>query len=318
VRLRAGGASGAAGADPDLAPVLPPRRSRALGLLLAGEVAAVLALQALGRVRALQIPWHARLLAWLLHSPLQVVLGAVGRLAALLLAWWLLASTVLYLLAAVARVPGAVTRLAASMALPLVRRVADQALALGIATSIVGSASAAAAGPAAALPAGAGGAAAAVADAAATAAPAAGAAAAGGAAGQHVYTPKPAGASAAVAGAQGQHVYTPKPAGFPPRARAARPPRTTTPRRRAPTTRQRSRRARAATGAVHRVARGENLWMIARDHLAAVTGRPRASLRGREIARYWLRVIAANRGSFASGDPDVIYPGERVRLPRVS
>jgi hypothetical protein len=68
----------------------------------------------------------------------------------------------------------------------------------------------------------------------------------------------------------------------------------------------------------HRVAQGENLWTISRDHLAAATNRRSVDLSDHEIATYWLRVIAVNRGSLRSGNPDLIFPGELIMFPPVS
>jgi hypothetical protein len=68
----------------------------------------------------------------------------------------------------------------------------------------------------------------------------------------------------------------------------------------------------------HRVVPGDNLWTIARDRLAEVRGRPATQLSDREIAAYWLKVIKANRARLNSGDPDLIYPGERTVLPPVA
>ena len=68
----------------------------------------------------------------------------------------------------------------------------------------------------------------------------------------------------------------------------------------------------------HRVVPGDNLWTIARDHLAEIRGRPAAELSDREIAVYWLKVIKANRARLKSGEPDLIYPGERTVLPPVA
>jgi nucleoid-associated protein YgaU len=65
------------------------------------------------------------------------------------------------------------------------------------------------------------------------------------------------------------------------------------------------------------VVSGDNLWTIARDHLAEIRGRPAAELSDREIAVYWLKVIKANRARLKSGEPDLIYPGERTVLPPV-
>jgi nucleoid-associated protein YgaU len=68
----------------------------------------------------------------------------------------------------------------------------------------------------------------------------------------------------------------------------------------------------------HRVVPGDNLWTIARDRLAEVRGRPATQLSDREIAAYWLKVIKTNRARLNSGDPDLIYPGERTVLPPVA
>jgi hypothetical protein len=60
---------------------------------------------------------------------------------------------------------------------------------------------------------------------------------------------------------------------------------------------------------------GDNLWTIARDHIAAVTNRRSSDLSDHEIATYWLRVIAVNRAALRSGNPDLIFPGELIMLP---
>jgi hypothetical protein len=73
-----------------------------------------------------------------------------------------------------------------------------------------------------------------------------------------------------------------------------------------------------AEAGLHRVVEGDNLWTIARDHLAGVTRRRAGDLSEREIARYWLDVVDANRASLRSGDPDVIFPGETIKLPPVA
>jgi nucleoid-associated protein YgaU len=71
----------------------------------------------------------------------------------------------------------------------------------------------------------------------------------------------------------------------------------------------------AALPRIHRVAPGESLWTIARANLARGTGRNPAQLSNREVAVYWVRMVAANRARLRSGNPDLIYPGEYVRLP---
>jgi hypothetical protein len=57
---------------------------------------------------------------------------------------------------------------------------------------------------------------------------------------------------------------------------------------------------------------GENLWVIARDALARERGNEPTET---AVARYWLRVIDANRATLRSGDPNLIHPGEIVSLP---
>ena len=63
---------------------------------------------------------------------------------------------------------------------------------------------------------------------------------------------------------------------------------------------------------VHKVVRGDHLWSIACQHLEAIFSR---TLGEHEIAPYWVRVIEANRSNIRSGDPDLIYPGEQIVLP---
>jgi hypothetical protein len=65
------------------------------------------------------------------------------------------------------------------------------------------------------------------------------------------------------------------------------------------------------------VINGDNLWTIARDHLAQARGGGADKPATREVAAYWLRVVEANRLRLRSGDPDLIYPGERIVLPPV-
>jgi nucleoid-associated protein YgaU len=65
------------------------------------------------------------------------------------------------------------------------------------------------------------------------------------------------------------------------------------------------------------VKRGENLWTIARDHLASARSGGSGEPTNREVAEYWLRVMEANKGHLWSGDPDLIYPEEEITLPPV-
>ncbi len=111
------------------------RRAGSFLSLLAFEVAAVAILTRLGSIPELRIPWH-NLTPWLLDSPVEDVLVAILRSIALLIAWWLLGSNLLYLLASLTRVPSAI-RAVRWLTLPLVRRATDHALALTLATSLM-------------------------------------------------------------------------------------------------------------------------------------------------------------------------------------
>lgn len=72
---------------------------------------------------------------------------------------------------------------------------------------------------------------------------------------------------------------------------------------------------RGETPRVHEVAPGEHLWAIAADALAAHRGVAPAELPDREVAAHWREVIEANAGRLRSGDPDLVFPGEQLRLP---
>ncbi len=103
---------------------------RMLALLVAGEAIAVVALHRLGGVDGFAIPRHD-LARWLQQTPSEEVLLAGVRLAALVAAWWLLGSTLLYVAARVARLHGTATALGWAT-LPAVRRWADRAAAVSI------------------------------------------------------------------------------------------------------------------------------------------------------------------------------------------
>src|SRR5215207_11433048 len=124
----------------------PLRRTGSLLGLLGLELAAVAGLHWLGRFPGLRIRWDTPV-DWLLSSPVQDVLGALLRTVGLVMAYWLLASTVLYLLASLTRLPAAV-RAVGWATLPLARRVADHAVAVTLATSMVGGSTLGVAGPA--------------------------------------------------------------------------------------------------------------------------------------------------------------------------
>ena len=98
----------------------PLRRAGSFLALLAFEVAALALLTRLGGVSELRIPWHS-LTPWLLNSPVEVVLAAVLRTIALLIAWWLLGSNLLYLLVSLTRAGQQLAEKAAPNALAITR-----------------------------------------------------------------------------------------------------------------------------------------------------------------------------------------------------
>jgi hypothetical protein len=59
---------------------------------------------------------------------------------------------------------------------------------------------------------------------------------------------------------------------------------------------------------------GDHMWKLAEDRLRAILDRP---VTDAEIAPYWLRVIGANLATIRSGDPDLIFPGEILLLPPI-
>jgi hypothetical protein len=66
------------------------------------------------------------------------------------------------------------------------------------------------------------------------------------------------------------------------------------------------------------VAPGDDLWALAAARLAATRGIAAGDVADAEIAPYWVAVCERNRAALASGDPNLIFPGEVVTLPPVS
>ncbi len=66
------------------------------------------------------------------------------------------------------------------------------------------------------------------------------------------------------------------------------------------------------------VVEGDNLWTIAAARLARTSGRSPTDIPDAEVAPYWIRVCDENRARLASGDPNLIVPGERIVLPPFS
>jgi hypothetical protein len=63
---------------------------------------------------------------------------------------------------------------------------------------------------------------------------------------------------------------------------------------------------------------GDSLWEIAALAVARARGLPRPSLADADVAAYWVVVCDANRDQLASGDVDLLLPGETVVLPPVT
>jgi len=223
-------------------------------------------------------------LTWLRSAPLEDAVAATAWAAALGVAAWLALTTVGYLVARITRLRRA-SALLCRATVPLVRRLVDRALAISLATSI-------AAGPA--LPA----------LAAEPPPPVVFQIAEDGL--PHPTAPVLEASSdldrvimilpPGVAGAG----FAPRPA---PNTAPAQEPAGPAPESRPPESESR-----------HTVASGDNLWTIAAAHLRASSDHPPAT---GEVADYWRRVVAANESTLRSGDPNLIFPGEIVTLPRV-
>ncbi|HKE77599.1 MAG TPA: hypothetical protein VKB57_28520 [Acidimicrobiales bacterium] len=68
-----------------------------------------------------------------------------------------------------------------------------------------------------------------------------------------------------------------------------------------------------ADGSTWTVAPGDSFWSIAAE-LVTPAGGPAPT--ERQVARYWRRLIDANRGRLADpGNPDLLLPGQRLLLP---
>jgi hypothetical protein len=255
-----------------------PKARRVLVALLAAEFAAVIGLHRLGGADGFAIPHHD-VGRWLQQTPSEDVLLAGVRLAALVAAWWLLGSTLLYVGARVARLHGAPHALGWAT-LPLVRRWTDRALALSIvAASALGATRPAGADPPPTT----------------TAPPAVVVDA--------DHRDRSTLPDLPAATARTGRVAAPSSAGTVP---PVLPPLPLDP---APTAPAR------VPDATHTVMAGEHLWSIAAATVAARTGRSVEALAPADIAPFWVRLVERNRARVRSGDPSLVYPGEVVELP---
>lgn len=257
-------------------------RMRVAGLIGA-ELVLVAGLHALARLESFSIEW-SNLAGWFDDTPFEDAFGSAVLVVALGLAYWLLLSTVSYLAASVSDRP-AVLGAVGWLTLPPIRRLVSRAVALSLAAATL-------AGPLSP----------AVAN------------LAGGGGGTEVVVEvdgegrlHPPGMAEVGAGDE-----TPTGLIVPPHLQAppsdpgvgADDPEP------APATPVDGSITHTVT-----VRRGDHLWSLAGQHLARAWDR--SSLGEHEIARYWVQVIAANRATIRSGDPDLIYPGEIITLPAV-
>jgi hypothetical protein len=272
-----------------------PKARRVLVLLVASEAIAVVALHRLGGVDGFAIPRHD-FGRWLQQSTSEEVLLAVVRLVALLAAWWLLGSTMLYLAARVARLHGA-ARAVGWATLPAVRRWVDGAAAI----SIVAATALGVGQPAGADP-----------------PPTTSAASAPVVVGVDHRDPASVPSRPPSGVRTGQAVDSPPAPTVPPTGTTSPPP-TTAPPPVAPIVPTAPPPAAPppppAAGATHTVTGGEHLWSIAAARVASASGTPATNLSPADIAPYWLRVVELNRHRLRSGDPNLVYPGEVLELP---
>lgn len=261
------------------------RRAALLSVLLLD----VLALIWLGRRAGswLDIDWH-HLGPWLSSTPLVDQVAAAVRMMALTCMIWLLATSLLYAIATATQIPGAL-RIADVITLPAVRRMVDRALVLALtASTVVGPSTVAAS-----------------------------------AAGAHrapvilklAATPSPTPAPPLPTPPAPSPTPTPTPSP-PPTPGYVPTPAGPGPGPSSPSTQPTPTKPSTAW-TTHRVVPGDNLWKISAEHLADALGLDPPHISNRRIASYWLRVVSVNRASLRSGDPDLIYPGEVVRLPPI-
>ncbi|HEY4398673.1 MAG TPA: hypothetical protein VGO28_13470 [Acidimicrobiia bacterium] len=276
-----------------------PRARRRLALLVAAEAIAVVALHRLGDVDGFAIPNHD-LGRWLQQSTSEEVLLVAVRIVALVAAWWLLGTTLLYVAARAARLHGA-ARAVGCATLPSVRRWADRAVAVSIvaATALGLGRPAAADPPPTTLPAPV------VVDV------------------DH-RDPARVPARPPATARTGLAADPTPPSTVPPPGTTSPAPTTTAPV--APPTAgppvvpvapvAPPSPSAPTAGTTHTVIRGEHLWSIAAARVAGANGRQSGDdLAPSDVAPYWMRVVALNRPRLRSGNPDLVYPGEVVELP---
>lgn len=316
------------------------RKATPLIALFGFELAALFGLHLLGSSPQMQVDWND-LSGWLANSTIEEIVTPLIRLAALVVAYWMFVSTLLFTLAQLSRIPAAI-RATSMLTVPSVRRLVDGAVAVSIASSsIVGLGSTAAmAAPnpnnSIAIQTDLG-----VVDSPTTAPTTA-------ANNQQAGTTTTSGAPTTTTGAPtttttseapttttsaapsnnlpvapgpgDDFVNSPRPSGVPaptaPPSTQAPGTSTTTqaPKVETPSTAP-APGTQVAGVQEHKVVKGDNLWTISRDALASTTNRAPQDVSEAEIREYWLKVIDENRDNIRSGDPHWIFPGEVITLP---
>jgi len=256
-----------------------------------GECAALVLLHRVGSSGAVDWGDPGR---WLADTPPEDALVEVVRLAGLVLAWWLTATTVLYILARLTRVPS-LARSVQWATLAPVQRVVDGVLATSIvAGSTFGSATVALAEPGAPSPV-----VVQLDQAKQSGAP------------EPAYRPRPAGDGTATQPDSGSKATstTSAPAannGPPEPARRPAPPATE------------AAAVPPSTPTTYVVQAGDSLWRIAERQVAATMGRSPDDISVGEVHAYWVHLVETNRHRLRSGDPDLIHPDEVLVLPAAS
>ena len=277
----------------------------AAGVLAVGsfEAGTIVLLHRLGSKQWMTVPWDS-LQPWLDISPIEDVVAAALRSIALVVAYWVAGSTIAYGAARITRVPRLV-RATAWATLPPIRRAIDRAIAVTItAATLTAPLAPAIAGEIPSPP----------------------EPVVYQLSDQGVPTPvnpplvgsntdRPVDPTVILPPGIGSAGYTPQPAGSvtgnaadnpiaddgPTSAAGAHPENGT------------SNAAPVGQDTVYVVVMGDNLWTISASHLRNTY--PEWKGDAGEIATYWRRVIEVNAPNLQSGNPNLIYPGERIVLP---
>lgn len=248
-------------------------------------------------------PWH-ELATWIDTTPPSAVAVGLLRPAVLLLAAYLLVTTLVYVAARAARLP-ALVRATAPLTLPVIRRAADRFVAVGLVTATTTGVLA----PSAAL--------------AAAPRPVVTLAADGtllppGLRVPSTVAPTPGATPGATPGptpsTPAAELPIPTPAAPAPTELMTDPAVDAT-RTSDPAVAPATAPAASDQAQVHVVAPGEHLWAIAARQVAAARGVGTDALTDADVAPQWRRIVAANTPRLRSGDPDLIHPGETVVLP---